>query len=294
MGLKELLQGRIDYIDSQLDWTLPKIEVYPTELFQAMRYSVFAGGKRLRPIMLLSACEAVGGAPEGAVPFACAIEMIHTYSLIHDDLPAMDNDDYRRGKLTSHKMFGEDMGILAGDALLHHAMETMAEACCKEFTLERVRAMEAISHGAGVFGMLAGQVVDVLSDGSEINEETLEFIHKNKTAAMIQAALKAGAILGGGTEEQVASLDLVGEKIGVAFQIQDDVLDVISTQNELGKPVHSDEKNKKTTYVNIYGIEKSKKIISRLSKEAIEILEGFGEKGMFLIELTNYLIGRTY
>lgn len=294
MGLKELLQGRIDDIDSQLDWTLPKTEVYPTEIFQAMRYSVFAGGKRLRPIMLLSACEAVGGAPEGAVPFACAIEMIHTYSLIHDDLPAMDNDDYRRGKLTCHKMFGEDIGILAGDALLHHAMETMAEACCKEFTVERVRAMEAIAHGAGVFGMLAGQVVDVLSDGKEINEETLEFIHKNKTAAMMQAALKAGAILGGGTEEQVASFDLVGEKIGVAFQIQDDVLDVISTQNELGKPVHSDEKNKKTTCVNIYGIEKSKKIISRLSKEAIEILEGFGEKGMFLIELTNYLIGRTY
>ena len=271
---------------------MPQQSEYPSEIFEAMRYSVFAGGKRLRPILLLSACEALGGESEKAVDFACAIEMIHTYSLIHDDLPAMDNDDYRRGRLTSHKKFGEATAILAGDGLLHHAFEVMANACVKDCNMQTVKAMQAIAHSAGVYGMLSGQVVDVLSEGKEIDEKTMYFIHKNKTAAMLQGALKAGAILAGATQKQIEIMEQAGEKIGVAFQIADDILDITSTLEELGKPVHSDEKNEKNTYVTMYGIEKSQQMVETLSQEAISLFQTLGEKADFLIELTKYLIDR--
>lgn len=294
MELKQLLNEKIQFIDENLKKYLPQESEYPNIIFQAMHYSIFAGGKRLRPIMLLSACEAMGGMIEKAIPFACAIEMIHTYSLIHDDLPAMDNDDYRRGILTSHKKFGEDIAILAGDALLHHSFEIMANACCEYNELNCIKAMQAIAHGAGVYGMLSGQVVDVISEGKQIDRKTLDFIHKNKTAAMIEGALKAGAILADATEKQVEQFRLAGEKIGIAFQIQDDILDVTSTLEELGKPIHSDEKNEKTTYVTLFGIEKSKKIVEQLSNEAIAILESLLPPNDFLIELTKYLIKRSY
>ena len=289
MGIYE--EGRIE---QALEQAVPEQKDFPPVIFEAMRYSLLAGGKRLRPMMVLAACEAVGGKKEDALPFACALEMIHTYSLIHDDLPAMDNDDYRRGRLTNHKVFGEDMAILAGDGLLHHAMETMADACVKNPTPQTTGAMKAIAHGAGVEGMLVGQVVDVFMEGKPLDIETLDFIHLHKTAAMIRGALQAGAICGGADEKTVAAFALAGEKIGIAFQILDDILDVTSTLEELGKPIHSDEKNQKTTYVTLFGIEKSREIAARLSAEAVSIWEEQGEGCAFLLELTKYLTTRTF
>ncbi|MCI8630084.1 MAG: polyprenyl synthetase family protein [Firmicutes bacterium] len=292
MNCKQILEQKAKQIDEYLEQYLPLEKEYPSIIFEAMRYSVFAGGKRLRPVLLFSACEALDGDIKKAIPFACAIEMIHSYSLIHDDLPAMDNDDYRRGMLTSHKKFGEAIAILAGDGLLHHAFEIMSDACVKYCSNETVKAMQAIAHGAGVFGMLSGQVTDVISEGKQIDEKTMYFIHKNKTAAMLQGALKAGTLLAGGTEQQVKMMEQAGEKIGVAFQIADDILDVTSTFQELGKPVHSDEKNEKNTFVTMYGIEASQKMVETLSEEAITIFQKFGKKADFLIELTQYLMKR--
>lgn len=292
--LKQQMNEWIEYIEASLGKYIPKQEEFPPVIFDAMRYSLFAGGKRLRPMMVLAACEAVGGDKSEAVPFACAMEMIHTYSLIHDDLPAMDNDDYRRGRLTNHKVFGEDMAILAGDGLLHNAMEVMADACCINPCQKTTGAMQAIAHGAGIHGMLVGQVVDVFFEGKPLEAKTLDFIHLNKTAAMIRASLKAGAILGGATEEVVELFALAGEKIGVAFQILDDILDVTSTTEELGKPIHSDEKNEKTTYVTLYGIDKSREIACKLSDEAVSIWEDLGEGCKFLNSLTKYLTKRTF
>lgn len=294
MDLKQEMKERCGYIEAALQQAVPEQSAFPPVIFEAMRYSLLAGGKRLRPMLLLAACEAVGGEKEAAMPFACALEMIHTYSLIHDDLPAMDNDDYRRGRLTSHKVFGEDMAILAGDGLLHHAMETMAEACCKNPTPQTTGAMRAIAHGAGLFGMLTGQVVDVYFEGKPLEQEVLDFIHIHKTAAMIRGALEAGAILGGADAETVAAFALAGEKIGVAFQILDDILDVTSTLEELGKPIHSDEKNEKTTYVTLFGIQRSREIAGTLSAEAMAIWEKQGTGCAFLAELTQYLLTRTY
>ncbi|WP_418202933.1 polyprenyl synthetase family protein, partial [Anaerotignum faecicola] len=216
MDLKQEMKERCVYIEQALEQAVPEQKDFPPVIFEAMRYSLLAGGKRLRPMMVLAACEAVGGKKEDALPFACALEMIHTYSLIHDDLPAMDNDDYRRGRLTNHKVFGEDMAILAGDGLLHHAMETMADACVKNPTPQTTGAMKAIAHGAGVEGMLVGQVVDVFMEGKPLDIETLDFIHLHKTAAMIRGALQAGAIWGGAVEKTGAAFALAGEKIGIA------------------------------------------------------------------------------
>ena len=294
MDLKQEMKDRCAYIEAALEKSVPEQQEFPPVIFEAMRYSLMAGGKRLRPMMVLAACEAVGGKKEDALPFACALEMIHTYSLIHDDLPAMDNDDYRRGRLTSHKVFGEDMAILAGDGLLHHAMETMADACLKNPTPQTTGAMKAIAHGAGIFGMLTGQVVDVHFEGKPLDIETLDFIHLHKTAAMIRGALEAGAIVGGADKETAEQFGLAGEKIGVAFQILDDILDVTSTLEELGKPIHSDEKNEKTTYVTLFGIEKSREIAAKLSDEAIAIWKKQGESCEFLLELTKYLLTRTF
>lgn len=294
MDLKQEMKDRCAYIEAALERSVPEQQEFPPVIFEAMRYSLMAGGKRLRPMMVLAACEAVGGKKEDALPFACALEMIHTYSLIHDDLPALDNDDYRRGRLTSHKVFGEDMAILAGDGLLHHAMETMADACLKNPTPQTTGAMKAIAHGAGIFGMLTGQVVDVHFEGKPLDIETLDFIHLHKTAAMIRGALEAGAIVGGADKEIAEQFGLAGEKIGVAFQILDDILDVTSTLEELGKPIHSDEKNEKTTYVTLFGIEKSREIAAKLSDEAIDIWKKQGESCEFLLELTKYLLTRTF
>ncbi len=294
MDWKNEMQTRIQEVEAALRTYIPKQETFPPVIFEAMGYSLFAGGKRLRPIMVLAACEAVGGKKEDAMPFACALEMIHTYSLIHDDLPAMDNDDYRRGRLTSHKVYGEDMAILTGDGLLHHAMQIMAQACYDNPSKQTTGAMLAIAKGAGIYGMLTGQVVDIYFEGKTLEKEILDFIHVHKTSAMIRGALEAGACVGGAHADVVEKFGLAGEKIGVAFQILDDILDVTSTMEELGKPIHSDEKNEKTTYVTLYGIERSREIAAKLSQEAVDILESMGENCKFLCELTKDLLQRTY
>lgn len=294
MNLKTELNERKMYIDTKLDEYLPKESQYPEIIFKSMRYSVFAGGKRLRPIMLLAVNRMFGGSDEVAAPYACALEMIHTYSLIHDDLPAIDNDNFRRGRLTNHKAFGENIAILAGDALLTHAFEVMSEAVCKTGDIKGAFAINAIAKGAGINGMVVGQVVDVISEGKNLSKETLDFIHLNKTGAMIQGAFKAGALLAGASEASVELLDEAAKKIGIAFQIQDDILDVTGTQEELGKPIFSDEKNEKTTYVTLYGVEKSTEFVKQLSHEAMDILQSFGTRCKFLEELTKYLIDRRF
>ena len=292
MDIKAEIKERMEEVDRHLDRMLPKETEYPDIIFKAMRYSVFAGGKRLRPILVLETCKMLGGDVEEAMDYACALEMIHTYSLIHDDLPALDNDNFRRGRLTNHRAFGENIAILAGDALLSHAFEVMANAAVKKNSLRGMKAMQAIAHGAGVFGMVAGQVVDVINDGKKVDEATLDFIHKKKTAAMIEGAFLAGAHLGGADEGALEILQSAAEKIGLAFQIQDDILDVTGTMEELGKPIHSDERNEKNTYVSLYGIEASEAAVQRLSDEAVALLEQFGARSAFLVALTNTLIKR--
>ena len=292
MDIKERLKSRRIYVEEKLYEYLPSESEYPEILFRAMRYSVFAGGKRLRPILLLEVHKLFDGDDEVIAPFACALEMIHTYSLIHDDLPAMDDDNFRRGRLTSHKAFGEGMAILAGDALLSHAFEVMSKASCKRDDKLGAEAMYAIAFGAGVNGMIAGQVVDILSEGKSIDKNTMNYIHLNKTSALIQSAFRAGGILGGANEETITLLNEVALRIGMAFQIQDDILDVTGTQEELGKSVFSDSKNKKTTYISLFGLEESNKMVEKLSSEAIEILENFGDRSKFLIEITKYLMNR--
>ncbi len=294
MNWKEQLQQKIDAIDAAMEHYLPQQAELPPLLYEAMRYSVFAGGKRLRPVLVLAASEAFGGKTEQAMPFACALEMIHTYSLIHDDLPAMDNDDYRRGRLTSHKMYGEAMAILAGDGLLHHAMETMASTLAAEPSANKAKALFAIAHGAGIYGMVAGQAADVHLEGKPISKEVLDYIHIHKTAAMIRGAMSAGAHLGGAKEEDAELFALAGEKAGVAFQILDDILDVTSTEEVLGKPIGSDEKNQKTTYVTLYGIAQSRSIAEHLSQEAIALLQKTAADTAFLEETIRHLSQRNH
>lgn len=284
------LNDKINYVNSTLKKYMPE-KCYPNILFESMGYSLFCGGKRLRPVMLLSACECLGGDISCAEPFACAIEMIHTYSLIHDDLPAIDNDDYRRGMLTNHKKFGEDIAILAGDGLLSLAMEVMSEAVVEKFgDMKYVRAMNEIIKGAGVYGMVGGQTVDVISEGKQIDGDTLNFIHKNKTAAMFAGALKAGAYLADADQKVVNDFQSAAEKLGVAFQIQDDILDVMGNAEKLGKPIGSDKANCKVTYVTMYGLENSSQKVKKLSVEAEEIFDLYNCG--FLKSLTHYLINR--
>lgn len=292
MNLKEEIEAKKQYIDNELDNLLPSESSYPGILFKAMRYSVFAGGKRLRPILVLAACRMFGGDDKKAAPFACAVEMIHTYSLIHDDLPAIDNDNFRRGRLTNHKAFGENIAILAGDALLSYAFEVMANAVAKNRDEYSAKALQAIAFGAGINGMVSGQVVDVISEGKKLEKREMDFIHINKTAAMLVASVKAGAYLGGAKQEDVDRLEKAALKLGLAFQIQDDILDMTGTFEELGKPLHSDEKNEKSTYVSMFGLEKSAEIVKELSDDAEGIFKSFGEKGIFLAELTKYLVKR--
>ncbi len=279
----EIINGRLaELLDGE----------YPKEIYESMRYSVFAGGKRLRPVLLLSSCEMFGGNLESAVDFACALEMIHTYSLIHDDLPAMDNDDFRRGMPTCHKKFGEALAILAGDALLNKAYEAMTDSIVSNMDMKFVGAMKCIADCSGTEGMVGGQVVDVLSEGKQIDLDTLMYIHKNKTAALITAPLKAGGIIGGCSERETELLEKVGCNVGIAFQIKDDILDVTSTIDVLGKPVFSDEKNDKMTYVTMYGIDKAEKDLEKLTKEALDIISGFAGNSDFLYEYIKRLITR--
>ena len=296
MNFNESLTIKVDNIEKIIRKYLPKEEGYQRTVLEAMNYSMLAGGKRLRPMLVQEVFEAFGGKGDLAEPFMAAIEMIHTYSLVHDDLPAMDDDEYRRGRKTTHVVYGEAMGILAGDALLNFAFETALSAFHIAATEEypRVaRALQVLARKAGIYGMIGGQVCDVESEESTepISGEQLLFIHEHKTAVLIQAAMMVGGILAGAGEEQIAGLEQSAYDLGIAFQIQDDILDVTSTFEELGKPIGSDAKNHKQTYVSIYGLEQAKEEVKRLSEEAISLL-GLGADS-FLAQLFESLIYRS-
>lgn len=292
----EELQQKVEHINKVLEKFLPAEEGQQRIIFEAMNYSVRAGGKRLRPILMEETYHMFGGSSAVIEPFMAAIEMIHTYSLVHDDLPAMDNDEYRRGKKTTHAVYGEAMGILAGDALLNLAYETAAKAFDMEVTDVRVaRAFTVLAKKAGVYGMVGGQVVDVESEKSDdcpITREKLDFIYRLKTGALIESSMMIGAILAGASSDEVSRVEQIAAKLGLAFQIQDDVLDVTSTLEVLGKPVGSDEKNNKATYVTFEGLDKAVSDVERISKEAEEQLDDLGYDDAFLKELFEYLIHR--
>ena len=292
----EELQQKVEHINDVLEKFLPAEEGQQRIIFEAMNYSVRAGGKRLRPILMEETYHMFGGSSAVIEPFMAAIEMIHTYSLVHDDLPAMDNDEYRRGKKTTHAVYGEAMGILAGDALLNLAYETAAKAFDMEVADTRVaRAFAVLAKKAGVYGMVGGQVVDVESEKSDdcsITREKLDFIYRLKTGALIESSMMIGAILAGASSDEVSRVEQIAAKLGLAFQIQDDVLDVTSTLEVLGKPVGSDEKNNKATYVTFEGLDKAVSNVERISKEAEKLLDDLGYDDAFLKELFEYLIHR--
>ena len=277
---------------------MPAEEGLQRRVTESMNYSFNSSGKRLRPLMMFESFTLFGGKDESKVaPFMAALEMIHTYSLIHDDLPAMDNDDYRRGRPTNHKMFDEATAILAGDGLLNLAFETISKAMVEEDDIIVLRRMAyanaVLANKAGIYGMIGGQMVDLLSENKNDTElETLLFIHKHKTAALIEASLMIGAIMAGADDDDIAKIEKVGDNTGLAFQIRDDILDIIGDSIKLGKSVGSDEKNDKTTYVKIKGLEESQKDLENLSKEAKDIVVGIAGKENFLSDLIEYLVNR--
>lgn len=276
---------------------LPKEEGHQKQIMEAMNYSFLAGGKRLRPLIMHETYRMLGGQGEEIAPFMAAIEMIHSYSLVHDDLPAMDNDEYRRGRLTTWKVYGEDMAILAGDGLLNYAYETALAAICDwspDMQIKGCYALSVLARKAGIYGMVGGQTVDVLSEKADaISEEELLYIHENKTAALLEASMMVGAILAGADEDTVSSLELCARKIGLAFQIQDDILDITGTAKELGKPIGSDEKNHKQTYVSLHGLEYAGKRVADLTAEAVQLLDKLPGEKEFLRALLLSLVKRT-
>ena len=272
---------------------LPAEEGFARTMAQAMNYSMLAGGKRLRPILIQETYRLFGGEGKVVEPFMAGMEMIHTHSLIHDDLPALDNDDYRRGRLTTHKVYGEAMGVLSGVALLNYAYETMLQAFSLTEDQDRViRALRVMAEKTGIHGMLGGQSVDVENDGKPLEKEMLDYIYRNKTSALIEASMMTGAILAGADEHEVSVVEKAAGNIGLAFQIQDDILDVTSTDEELGKPVHSDEKNNRVTYVTLFGIEKASEQVEMLSEKAVELLKSLNKNNEFLYLLIEKLIKR--
>lgn len=281
-------------IEAVLRNYLPQKEGCQKIIMEAMEYSLMAGGKRLRPMLMGETYRLFGGERKIIEPFMAAIEMIHTYSLVHDDLPAMDNDDYRRGRKTTHVVYGEDMGILAGDALLNYAFETVSKAfeLYPEKSAAAGKAFGILARKAGIYGMIGGQVVDVKETGHRIGKEILDFIYDLKTGALIESAMMTGAVLAEASDEDVRKVEQIAKKIGLAFQIQDDILDVTSTAEVLGKPIHSDEKNEKTTYVTLLGIEESEKIVERESEEAIALLKSLPGENDYLEWLVKELIHR--
>lgn len=290
----QVQKQKVQEIEDVLQQYLPQQKGYQKLIMEAMAYSLLAGGKRLRPMMMQETFKLFGGTSKVIEPFMAAIEMIHTYSLVHDDLPAMDNDEYRRGRKTTWVVYGEDMAILTGDALLNYAFETAVKA----FTIEPEealligRAIGVLGEKAGIYGMIGGQVIDVKNSGHAIEKEVLDKIHELKTSALIEASMMIGAILGGASEEEVKKVEMVAKNVGLAFQIQDDILDVTSTEEVLGKPVHSDEKNEKTTYVTLFGVEGAAKIVEEKSNNAIDILHSLSGKNDYLEELLVQLIHR--
>ena len=286
MDMTAELTKRTEQIENIIKKYLPEEEGYQKQVIEAMNYSFLAGGKRLRPMLMLETYRMFGGKSEVIEPFMAAIEMIHTYSLIHDDLPAMDNDEYRRGRKTTHIVYGEAMAILAGDGLLNFAYETALTALQTEQTPNVAKALLVLSQKAGIYGMVGGQTVDVETDQTQsVTRDQLDFIYKLKTSALIEASMLIGAILAGATKSEQKIIEEAASEIGLAFQIQDDILDVTSTSQELGKPVHSDEKNNKVTYVTLFGVQKASEQVRELSEKALAVLDRLYNKNEFLTEL---------
>jgi len=291
----EILQAYLDEqrrkVDAQLEVLLPAADEYPSSIHQAMRYSIFAGGKRLRPILCLESSKLFGGDERSLLRLGCALEMIHTYSLIHDDLPALDNDDLRRGRPTAHRKFGEATAILAGDALLTLAFETLAAPGTPDDS--RLRIIHELAHAIGTrAGMVGGQVVDLEATAKGTDSKTLEYIHASKTGAFIRAAVRSGALSAKASEADLARVTSYGEKVGLAFQIADDLLDVLGSRQALGKAVGKDGPQQKATYPALHGIEESQQIASRLVREACEILEPYGGRAARLQQIAHFLIAR--
>ncbi|MFR9070100.1 MAG: polyprenyl synthetase family protein [Paraclostridium sp.] len=295
MNFKDELKSRVNNVEILLNEYMPKEEGYQKTIFEAMNYSLSAGGKRLRPILTLEACKLVGGNEKDAIPFAAAIEMIHTYSLIHDDLPALDNDDLRRGRKTNHKVYGEAMAILAGDGLLNYAYEIMLkESIRKDYSNKYLKAINEIAKASGIYGMIGGQVVDIESEGKSISMDKLDFIHMNKTAAIIIGCMRAGAIIGGASEIQLENITKYAKNIGLSFQIVDDILDVVGDEAKLGKKVGSDIDNEKSTYPSLIGLDKSKEIAKNLIEEAKLSISNIDKDSEFLNSLADYIVDREY
>jgi len=296
MEFKNWMNEKVTKIDENLR-TIIKEEENPQKIiYESMNYSLMSGGKRLRPVLLLGAYEIFHENIETVMPFACAMEMIHTYSLIHDDLPAMDNDDYRRGRLSNHKKFGEATGILAGDGLLNKAFETGLEAALSS-NLDMgksVKALLKIAKSSGADGMIGGQVVDMYGHEKVSSIEDLKYMYSLKTGAIIKSSVVAGAILAGASDEEISALEKYSEKLGIAFQIEDDILDVTSTLEKLGKAIGSDAANDKITYLSFVSIEQAKKHVKQFTAEAIESLNIFGDKAAYMIELAKYLTNRDH
>jgi len=296
MNWESKLQERVTEVETVIQKFLPEEKGYQKTVIEAMNYSVLAGGKRLRPMLMEETYRLFGGEGNVVWPFMAAIEMIHTYSLVHDDLPAMDNDEYRRGRKTTHMVYGEGMAILAGDGLLNFAFETALKAFDIEPENTNIgKALQILAGKAGIYGMIGGQTADIEAedmDQSKVDNELLLFIHKNKTAALIESSMMIGAILAGAGEDELKAVEKIAYNVGIAFQIQDDILDITSSLEVLGKMTGSDEKNNKVTYVTLNGMEKSKEDVEKLSKEAIDLLESFEYKNEFLSQLLEKLITR--
>lgn len=293
MELKRYLIARQKEVDRALDRFLPKASVPPATIHKAMRYSLFAGGKRLRPILCLAAAKACGGRTSAALPLACAVECIHTYSLIHDDLPSMDNDDLRRGRATCHKVFGEGIAILAGDALLTIAFEIAARARIPARYDLRAIFLE-ITTAAGSRKLIAGQVADLEAEGRRINRAQLRYIHENKTAALLTASVRLGAMAASASAKELAAITAFGRALGLAFQVIDDILDVTQTSEKLGKSAGKDAAARKATYPAVIGLEKSRTEARRLTRQAHGALKSLGENAVVLRALADYLLAREY
>lgn len=295
-SLDSYLEFRIQLVESGLDKYLPMASTLPGSLHDSMRYSVFAGGKRIRPVLMIAACEAVGGNAEDVLPAAAAIEMVHSYSLIHDDLPAMDDDDLRRGKPTNHKIYGEAIAILAGDGLLTEALILLSnpQVMVGVPSADRLEIIHQLSRAAGSLGMVGGQVVDMESERQKIDLPTLEYIHTHKTGALILASIEIGAIIGGADEQQRRALHLYGEAAGLAFQVADDILDIVADQTLLGKDVGSDQQRDKATYPALLGLEGARQRAHDLRDMAFAALEPFGDEARPLREIATYIIDRSF
>ncbi|GFE70727.1 geranylgeranyl diphosphate synthase CrtE [Chroococcus sp. FPU101] len=292
-NLTSYLKERQKVVEEALEQSLPIIR--PEKIYESMRYSLLAGGKRLRPILCLTTCELMNGTLEMAMPTACALEMIHTMSLIHDDLPAMDNDDYRRGKLTNHKVYGEDIAILAGDGLLAYAFEFVATQTRNVAPQKIIEVIARLGRTVGAAGLVGGQVLDLESEGrDDITSDTLTFIHTHKTGALLETSVVAGAILAGASEEDIQRLSRYAKNIGLAFQIVDDILDITATQEELGKTAGKDLQAQKATYPSLWGIEESRKQAQALVDDAIAQLAAYGEKAEPLRAIATYIVTRKH